>query len=77
MSLGYIDIYLVLTMSYVRYSSEVDVDFVRRSIKAIGQAAIKIDEAAERCVNVLLELINTRVSYVVQEAVVVMKVCIP
>ena len=57
-----------------RYASEVDVDFVRRSIKAIGQTAIKIDEAAERCVNVLLELINTRVSYVVQEAVVVMKV---
>ncbi|RPD53635.1 Adaptor protein complex beta subunit [Lentinus tigrinus ALCF2SS1-7] len=55
------------------YAQEVDVDFVRRSIKAIGQTAIKIDEAAERCVNVLLELIGTRVSYVVQEAVVVMK----
>ncbi|KZT05031.1 Adaptor protein complex beta subunit [Laetiporus sulphureus 93-53] len=55
------------------YASEVDVDFVRRSIKAIGQTAIKIDEAAERCVNVLLDLIGTRVSYVVQEAVVVMK----
>ncbi|KAM5537322.1 hypothetical protein V8D89_009052 [Ganoderma adspersum] len=55
------------------YAQEVDVDFVRRSIKAIGQTAIKIDEAAERCVNVLLELIDTRVSYVVQEAVVVMK----
>lgn len=51
-----------------------DVDFVRKSIKAIGQTAVKIDEAAERCVNVLLELIATRVSYVVQEAVVVMKV---
>ena len=57
-----------------RYAQEVDVDFVRSSIKAIGQTAIKIDEAAERCVNVLLELIGTRVSYVVQEAVVVMKV---
>ncbi|KAK7677182.1 hypothetical protein QCA50_019891 [Cerrena zonata] len=55
------------------YSSEVDVDFVRRSIKAIGQTAIKIDEAAERCVNVLMDLIGTRVSYVVQEGVVVMK----
>ncbi|KDQ23786.1 hypothetical protein PLEOSDRAFT_1047891 [Pleurotus ostreatus PC15] len=52
------------------YSSEVDVDFVRKSIKAIGQTAVKIDAAAERCVNVLLELIATRVSYVVQEAVV-------
>ncbi|KAF7974417.1 hypothetical protein HWV62_38300 [Athelia sp. TMB] len=55
------------------YSSEVDVDFVRKSIKAIGQTAVKIETAAERCVNVLLELIATRVSYVVQEAVVVMK----
>ncbi|KAI9511229.1 Adaptor protein complex beta subunit [Russula earlei] len=55
------------------YSSEVDVDFVRRSIKAIGQAAVKIEAGAERCVNVLLDLIATRVSYVVQEAVVVMK----
>jgi vesicle coat complex subunit len=57
-----------------RYASEVDVDFVRKSIKAIGQTAIKIEAGAERCVNVLLELIGTRVSYVVQEAVVVMKV---
>ena len=40
----------------------------------IGQTAVKIDEAAERYVNVLLDLIGTRVSYVVQEAVVVMKV---
>jgi vesicle coat complex subunit len=57
-----------------RYASEVDVDFVRKSVKAIGQTAVKIDAAAERCVNVLLDLIATRVSYVVQEAVVVMKV---
>ena len=57
-----------------RYASEVDVDFVSRSIKAIGQAAVKIEAGAERCVNVLLDLIATRVSYVVQEAVVVMKV---
>ena len=35
---------------------------------------MKIEAGAERCVNVLLDLIATRVSYVVQEAVVVMKV---
>ncbi|TEB33716.1 clathrin binding protein [Coprinellus micaceus] len=55
------------------YASEVDVDFVRKSVKAIGQTAVKIEEAAEKCVNVLLDLIATRVSYVVQEAIVVMK----
>ncbi len=46
------------------YASEVDVDFVRRAIRAIGQCAIKIDAAAERCVHVLLDLIATKVSYV-------------
>jgi vesicle coat complex subunit len=47
---------------------------VRRSIKAVGQAAVDIEASAERRVNVLLDLIATRFSYVVQEAVVVMKV---
>ena len=61
-------------MILCRYASEVDVDFVRRSIKAVGQAAVNIEASAERCVNVLLDLIATRVSHVVQEAVVVMKV---
>ncbi|ODN80474.1 hypothetical protein L202_02712 [Cryptococcus amylolentus CBS 6039] len=55
------------------YASEVDVDFVRKAVRAVGQVAIKIDEAAGRCVGVLMELIETRVSYVVQEAVIVMK----
>lgn len=55
------------------YSMEVDMDFVRRSIKAIGQVAIKIDKAAPSCVNVLLELLDNKANYVVQEVVVVMK----
>ncbi|GAA5993778.1 hypothetical protein JCM11641_000917 [Rhodosporidiobolus odoratus] len=55
------------------YASEVDVDFVRKSVRAIGQCAVKIEGAAERCVNVLLDLIATRVSYVVQESIVVIK----
>ena len=55
------------------YALEVDMDFVRRSIKAIGQTAIKIDTATDRCVTTLLDLINTKVNYVVQEAIVVIK----
>jgi vesicle coat complex subunit len=57
-----------------RYASEVDVDFVRKAVRAIGRCAIMIDEASERCVNVLLDLINTKVNYVVQEAIIVIKV---
>jgi len=55
------------------YAMEVDMDFVRRAIKAIGQVAIKIENACEKAVNVLLELINTKQAYVVQEVVVVIK----
>ena len=53
------------------YSQEVDVDFVRTAIKAVGRVAVKLENAAQRCVNVLLELIKARVPYVVQAAVVV------
>ena len=55
------------------YALEVDMDFVRRAVKAIGQVAIKIEGASERCVNTLLDLINTKVNYVVQEVIVVIK----
>lgn len=55
------------------YAMEVDMDFVRRAIKAIGQVAIKIESSSEKAVNVLLELINTKAAYVVQEVIVVIK----
>merc|ERR1711965_423105 len=60
-------------MELKEYSTEVDVEFVRRSVRAIGRCAIKLEKAAERCINVLLELIQTKVNYVVQEAVIVIK----
>jgi AP-1 complex subunit beta-1 len=56
-----------------RYASEIDVDFVRRAVRAIGQCALKIPEASERSINVLLDLVSTKVNYVVQEAVCVIK----
>ena len=59
-----------------RYATEVDVDFVRKSVRAIGRCAIKVEQAAERCVSTLLDLIQTKVNYVVQEAVIVIKVCV-
>jgi AP-1 complex subunit beta-1 len=55
------------------YAMEVDMDFVRRAVKAIGQVAIKIETASEKCVNTLLDLIATKVNYVVQEVIVVIK----
>ena len=62
-----------LLMELKEYSLEVDMDFVRRAVKAIGQVAIKLEGASERCVNALLDLINTKVNYVVQEVIIVIK----
>ncbi|OZJ05323.1 AP-2 complex subunit beta [Bifiguratus adelaidae] len=55
------------------YAAEVDVDFVRKAVRCIGRLAVKIEAAAERCISALLELIQTKVNYVVQEAIVVIR----
>ncbi|ONK63822.1 uncharacterized protein A4U43_C07F19300 [Asparagus officinalis] len=55
------------------YATEVDVDFVRKAVRAIGRCAIKLERATERCISVLLELIKIKVNYVVQEAIIVIK----
>uniref|UniRef100_A0A7N6BKC5 AP complex subunit beta n=1 Tax=Anabas testudineus TaxID=64144 RepID=A0A7N6BKC5_ANATE len=55
------------------YATEVDVDFVRKAVRAIGRCAIKVEQSAERCVSTLLDLIQTKVNYVVQEAIVVIR----
>lgn len=55
------------------YASEVDIDFVRKAVRSIGRLAIKVSTAADDCIKVLLELIENKVTYVVQEAVIVIK----
>lgn len=55
------------------YATEIDVHFVRKSVRAIGKLAIKIEPAARLCISTLLELVATKVSYIVQEATVVIK----
>lgn len=53
-----------------------DVDFVRKAVRAIGRLAVKIESAADRCIAALLELIQTKVNYVVQEAIIVIRVSV-
>jgi AP-1 complex subunit beta-1 len=60
-------------MELKEYAQEVDVEFVRKAVRTIGRCAIKLESAAERCIKVLLQLIDTKVNYVVQEAVVVIR----
>lgn len=58
---------------FVRYATEVDIDFVRKAVRSIGRLAIKVSAAADECIKVLVDLISNKVSYVVQEAIVVIK----
>uniref|UniRef100_A0A2I3SKH9 AP complex subunit beta n=1 Tax=Pan troglodytes TaxID=9598 RepID=A0A2I3SKH9_PANTR len=53
------------------YATEVNVDFVRKAVWATGRCAIKVEQSAEHCVSTLLDLIKTKVNYVVQEVIVV------
>jgi hypothetical protein len=46
---------------------------VRKSVRAIGKLAIKIPPAAQLCISTLLSLVSTKVSYIVQEATVVIR----
>ncbi|KZV91067.1 Adaptor protein complex beta subunit [Exidia glandulosa HHB12029] len=55
------------------YATEVDIDFVRKAVRSIGRLAIKVEPASDMAIQVLLELIDNKVSYVLQEAVIVIK----
>ena len=50
-----------------------DVDFVRKAVRSVGRLAIKVEEAADNCIQALLKLMETKITYVVQEAVIVIK----
>ena len=53
------------------YCNSVDVAFVRKSIRAVGQIAIKIESAARRCVDILTSLVQGKADYAIEEAVCV------
>ena len=47
---------------------------MRKAVRSIGRLAVKIESTADRCIAALIDLIQTKVNYVVQEAIVVIKV---
>lgn len=52
---------------------EVDVEFVRRAVRTMGRCAIKLEKSADKCVQCLWETLKTKIPYVVQEAVIVIR----
>jgi len=60
-------------LEFKEYATAADIEFVRRAIRAIGRCAIKLPNSAERCIHVLLELIENGFNPVVQESIIVIK----
>ncbi|KAJ2715783.1 beta-adaptin [Coemansia spiralis] len=54
------------------YAKEVDVDFVRCAVTAIGRLATRHESAAENAIAVLLELLQMKIDYAVQAVVAVL-----
>lgn len=55
------------------HSQEVDVEIVKKSIRAIGRCAIKLEKAAPQCVKVLRECLGSKKEYVTQETIIVIR----
>mmetsp|Transcript_80939 Transcript_80939/g.121662 ORF Transcript_80939/g.121662 Transcript_80939/m.121662 type:complete len:548 (+) Transcript_80939:1021-2664(+) len=60
-------------LEFKEYATAADIELVRRAIRAIGRCAIKLEKSAERCIHVLLELIENGFNPVVQESIIVIK----
>lgn len=52
--------------------NSVDVAFVQKSVRAIGQIAVKIEASARRCVDILVQLVQGKADYALEEAIIVM-----
>lgn len=55
------------------YCIEVDMIFVRRAVKALGQVAVKVESSSEMVVDTLLDLLDHKIPYVTQEVAIVMR----
>lgn len=48
-------------------------EFARKAVRSIGVVALRVEPYASECVTALIELTKTRVNYVVQESIIVMR----
>ncbi|KAH0785266.1 Adaptin N terminal region family protein [Histomonas meleagridis] len=56
---------------FTEYVNSVDVSFVRKTIRCIGQIAIKLPVATSRCVDILCSCITSKASYAIEESIIV------
>lgn len=56
---------------FYEYCNAIDVEFVRKAVRCIGQIAVKIQAATPRCVDILVSLIDGKAEYAIEESIIV------
>jgi vesicle coat complex subunit len=54
------------------YCNSVDVDFVRKAVMSIGEIALKLESCAPRSVDILVNLVEGKAGYAVEQSVLVL-----
>lgn len=55
------------------YSNDIDLDLVRKSVRAIGNIILKIDESAKKAVEIIQDIVGNGQPLALQEAIIVAK----
>ncbi|RKP01335.1 hypothetical protein CXG81DRAFT_12135, partial [Caulochytrium protostelioides] len=55
----------------IEYANEVDIDFSQKAVAAVGRCALQIPETAERCVETVVTMTQTKTPHVIQAAMLV------
>lgn len=55
----------------IEYCNDVDVQFVKKAVKAIGDISLKLEPFARRCVEILITIVEGKAEYSVEQAIIV------
>jgi len=53
------------------YANDIEIELIRKSIRAIGSIILRVDKSAKRAVEILSELVSTGQPLCLQESVIV------
>ncbi|CUS24498.1 LAQU0S17e00254g1_1 [Lachancea quebecensis] len=55
------------------YATDIDIQMSRKAIRAVGNLAVKLKNSVDECIDLLLDLLDFEVEYIVQEIISVFK----
>ncbi|KEG06779.1 Ap-2 complex subunit beta [Trypanosoma grayi] len=73
LELADVDVGELVLSEFATYATDADEELVRKAVRSIGFLAAKVETLAAQCVEKLVGLIDTGLSYVVQDAAVVVR----